>query len=559
MIRNAAHGPTHHLRPHRHDRLRDARRCPTGWRANVDAARKRSRRALLVRVLSGPARRHTASAGSPGARDAHLRQGGRVQRRLACVPGSAAGDLRRAACVGRCRRPVAPRHRRRRGGMAVQRRPSVEHVCGPRGPIQCVVAALGVARAPRGFRPDRHRALRHAAQRRAQSVPAARRRSESHERRLRSAADGVDADPQRRRQLERQHRSHVRDLPRRPGRHGRGRTRARTALRQQRARRRQPAPHRARQREQRLQRHEPESRAGQRQHHQLPAVRFAHALRFPDHPAGDGAESGALDLEQHRSEDPPNWWNLGHRPAKFFDAGMSTDSTRIELSWYMPGAATPQYQEGYDWVLAHEYAGNTWMLSLRSPAYPLPIDTRLAKRGAVLFHRLDLWATRRHNPVPRPVGGNGSCASCHGAYAPRYVNNPRFLATPMLAGMAGNVTPIDIINTDPARMEGNSAAVENAARASFFAYYGQDGCAEKYNLIGYLAQPLYGVWASAPYFHNGSVPTVWGVLKSSSRPLFWRRMSKPAQPGVVMGYETDLARAYDPVALGWRHDELQCG
>src|SRR5438309_61749 len=141
------------------------------------------------------------------------------------------------------------------------------------------------------------------------------------------------------------------------------------------------------------------------------------------------------------SEDPPNWWNLGHRPAKFFDAGMSTDSTRIELSWYMPGAATPQYQEGYDWVLAHEYAGNTWMLSLRSPAYPLPIDTRLAKRGAALFHRLDLWATGRHNPVPRPVGGNGSCASCHGAYAPRYVNNPRFLATPMLAGMAGNVTP----------------------------------------------------------------------------------------------------------------------
>jgi len=259
------------------------------------------------------------------------------------------------------------------------------------------------------------------------------------------------------------------------------------------------------------------------------------------------------------SEDPPNWWNLGHRPAKFFDAGMSTDSTRIELSWYMPGAATPQYQEGYDWVLAHEYAGNTWMLSLRSPAYPLPIDTRLAKRGAALFHRLDLWATRRHNPVPRPVGGNGSCASCHGAYAPRYVNNPRFLATPMLAGMAGNVTPIDIINTDPARMEGNSAAVENAARASFFAYYGQDGCAEKYNLIGYLAQPLYGVWASAPYFHNGSVPTVWGVLKSSSRPLFWRRMSRPPQPGVVMGYETDLARAYDPVALGWRYDELQCG
>jgi hypothetical protein len=259
------------------------------------------------------------------------------------------------------------------------------------------------------------------------------------------------------------------------------------------------------------------------------------------------------------SEDPPNWWNLGHRPTKFYDAGMSSDSTRIELSWYMPGAATPQYQEGYDWIDDHDYAANTWMLGLHSPSYPLPIDTKLAKKGAVLFHTLDLWAPERHNSVARPEGGNGSCASCHGAYAPRYVNDPAFLATPMLAGIAANVSPIEIINTDPARMVANSAAVEQAAQVSYFTYYGQDGCAEKYNLIGYLAQPLYGVWASAPYFHNGSVPNVWGVLKSSDRPLFWRRLSKPNRAGVVMGFETDLARAYDPVAMGWKYDDLRCG
>jgi hypothetical protein len=45
----------------------------------------------------------------------------------------------------------------------------------------------------------------------------------------------------------------------------------------------------------------------------------------------------------------------------------------------------------------------------------------------------------------------------------------------------------DIINTDPARMTANTAAVETAAEASWFTYYGQDGCAEKDNLIGYLA------------------------------------------------------------------------
>ncbi len=259
------------------------------------------------------------------------------------------------------------------------------------------------------------------------------------------------------------------------------------------------------------------------------------------------------------SEDPPNWWNLGHRPAKFYDAGMSSDSTRIELSWYMPGAATPSFQEGYDWINEHDYAANTWMLSLTSPVYPMPVDERLAKKGAKLFHRLNLWDSKRANPVPRPEGGNGSCASCHGAYSPRFAKKPQFLATPLLTGIAANVTPIDIINTDPARMDGNSEAVEGAAAASWFTYYGQDGCAEKYNLIGYLAQPLYGVWASAPYFHNGSVPDVWGVLKSSDRPLFWRRLSKPERAGVVMGYESDLARGYDPVKLGWKYDDLACG
>jgi endo-cleaving rubber dioxygenase len=260
------------------------------------------------------------------------------------------------------------------------------------------------------------------------------------------------------------------------------------------------------------------------------------------------------------SEDPPNWWNLGHRPAKFYDAGMSSDATRIELSWYMPGAASPSFQEGYDWILDNEYAANTWMLGLRSPRYPWPIDMTLATQGAVLFHTLDLWASQRHNPVPPPAErGNGSCASCHGAYAPRYTKDRDFLPSPVLAGIAANVTPIETINTDPARMAANDEAVERAAEVSWFAYYGQAGCAEEYNLIGYLAQPLYGVWASAPYFHNGSVPTVWEVLDSSRRPLFWRRMSKPARPGVVMGYETDLARAYDPDAMGWKYEALRCG
>jgi hypothetical protein len=283
-------------------------------------------------------------------------------------------------------------------------------------------------------------------------------------------------------------------------------------------------------------------------------------FRLQHDAARHGAESGALSVRQYRQRRPaelvepraPAGQVLRRRHEQRLHAHRALLVHARRRDAELPG--------GYDWILDHEYEANTWMLGLRSPAYPLPSTRASRRKGAAYFHKLNLWAPRRNNPVPPPPQiGNGSCASCHGAYAPRYARSRRFLASPALAGIAANVTPIDVINTDPARMLGNSEAVEGAAEASWFAYYGQDGCAEKYNLIGYLAQPLYGVWASAPYFHNGSVPDVWAVLKSSDRPLFWRRMSKPDQPGVVMGYETDLARGYDPARLGWKYDALPCG
>jgi hypothetical protein len=47
------------------------------------------------------------------------------------------------------------------------------------------------------------------------------------------------------------------------------------------------------------------------------------------------------------------------------------------------------------------------------------------------------------------------------------------------------------------------------------------------------------------------------------RPSIGRRVSAPArddQAGtVVMGFDTDLARAYDAKQLGWKYDKLACG
>src|SRR5690606_34085366 len=50
---------------------------------------------------------------------------------------------------------------------------------------------------------------------------------------------------------------------------------------------------------------------------------------------------------------------------------------------------------------------------------------------------------------------------------------------------------------------------------------------------GYVAPPLDGVWASAPYFHNGSVPTLWHVLHPEQRPTVWRRTAEEIDPEKV--------------------------
>ncbi|EKF72879.1 hypothetical protein A11A3_16560 [Alcanivorax hongdengensis A-11-3] len=303
------------------------------------------------------------------------------------------------------------------------------------------------------------------------------------------------------------------------------------------------------------------------------------AFLFPDEePLSPSEFIGLLNSGSTADMDTPAWWNMGHRPAKFVDGVFPMDAGRVDMVFYTPfiglfgAAGGPVSEKGQDWMRAHGPAINTWVEGLKSPAYPYPVDKDLAREGSELFHTLDLWGSGRNNPTPRPQG-NGSCASCHGAYAPRYVNDASFLASPALEGMAGYIVPKDIIGTDPVRLETNNAAVQQAGAKNFFGYpptRGTDqdcGPQNQQRLrgdreLGYLAPPLYGVWATAPYFHNGSVPNIWDVLDPQDRPAIWRRKSAPArwdqQGRVVMGYDTDLDRAYDQQKLGWKYDNIQC-
>ncbi|MFA5939692.1 MAG: hypothetical protein WC809_10100 [Sinimarinibacterium sp.] len=280
----------------------------------------------------------------------------------------------------------------------------------------------------------------------------------------------------------------------------------------------------------------------------------------------------AVNTPNGGSLDAPAWWNVGHRPVKFQDGFLSMDALRSDLGFFLPGPGPG----GFEWIKEHARAGDTWLMSLRSPAYPGPVDTALAEQGAILFHAKDLWGEGLDNPAPRPQGGNGSCASCHGAYAPRYVNDPAYLDTPALEGVASYIVPRDLIATDPARVDSDSEAAEQYGKENFFAYPetlnadpNLDCSTQNRAEIrqgrepGYLAPPLYGIWASAPYFHNGAVPNVWEVLQPADRQSIWRRVSTPARADqvgqVVMGYDTDFARAYDRQRLGWSYEALACG
>ena len=52
---------------------------------------------------------------------------------------------------------------------------------------------------------------------------------------------------------------------------------------------------------------------------------------------------------------------------------------------------------------------------------------------------------------------------------------------------------------------------------------------------GYQAPPLDGVWATAPYFHNGSVPTLYHVLNSKARPQHLHALVPHRRGGLRQG------------------------
>ncbi|HET8705186.1 MAG TPA: hypothetical protein VFM46_02695, partial [Pseudomonadales bacterium] len=269
----------------------------------------------------------------------------------------------------------------------------------------------------------------------------------------------------------------------------------------------------------------------------------------------------------------PNWWTRGYS-TRLWHGALSGDHVRSSAVLSVPNLMeSGQQRRATEAKLESVHA---FLNSLAPPAYPYQdkIDIPLAEQGAVLFHTRDLWANGANAGIPKQPG-NGSCASCHGVYSPRYAADPTMLPDPRLKGIAGVITPLPTIRTDATLARKLAPKpTQNAWTTSWWGYndlnpngsgkgkgasnnklVGPGGFA---STIGYSAPSLYGVWAAAPYFHNGSVPTIWGVLKPSARPKIWQPILQgPIAPGLNPAFDTSY-EAYDFERLGLKFNEIPC-
>jgi mono/diheme cytochrome c family protein len=188
----------------------------------------------------------------------------------------------------------------------------------------------------------------------------------------------------------------------------------------------------------------------------------------------------------HHDMDPPAWW-LMHRKTRIYADGFAQKGHRGLMQFMLVRENGPekfrQWENDFRDVLA-------FIESLRPPKFPASIDGDLAERGRVAF--------------------NDNCSRCHGTYADgsKY---PELLI------------PIDEVGTDRVRLDALSAKHREGYGKSWFAHYGEQETWD--DPQGYMAPPLDGIWATAPYLHNGSVPTLWHLLNPEHRPIVWHRTS----------------------------------
>jgi hypothetical protein len=119
-----------------------------------------------------------------------------------------------------------------------------------------------------------------------------------------------------------------------------------------------------------------------------------------------------------------------------------------------------------------------FLLDLKPPAYPFALNQQLTGQGKILYQT--------------------ECAACH-SFGEK---------------LTGQVTELEAIGTDPNRLYSFTAQLVNRFHEFKKEPFKFDAYRKTY---GYSNTPLDGIWARAPYLHNGSVPSLWDLLQSPEK------------------------------------------
>lgn len=188
----------------------------------------------------------------------------------------------------------------------------------------------------------------------------------------------------------------------------------------------------------------------------------------------------------HHDMDAPSWWQFSRKHHIYID-GFAEKGHRGLMQFMLVRENGPDQFKQWASDFKDVYA---FISEIRPPKYPFDLKSDLQSKGQNLFHE--------------------NCAECHGTYG-------------VTSDYPESMVPLADVGTDAVRWNALTPTHRANYGRSWFADKGDQNTLESPD--GYVAPPLDGVWSSAPYFHNGSVPTLWDVLRPGNRPSVWRRTS----------------------------------